>query len=197
MQEEIFFINLKYQELKTKHAELLKSYISIEEKNEEIHPSISLKNEKEETDSIDNNFKTNETFDFSPYGFQRTKTIIKKPTKFANSHALVIKQMKTSSDIIIQNESYKDGLENDEALSKKEFNADILEKDSCLNNTSVLTNSDISKTKLEISENFKDSSIRSIHIDINLVKHEKTPEEVTNIITSSPPIEESFSHKYF
>ena len=185
---------MKYQELKSKHAELLKSYRSIEEKYDEIKPSIFLAKEKEDTDSMDN-YKTNETFDFSPYGFQRTKTTISKATKFANAHANAIKLTKTSTDII-QNESYKERLSNDESLSKKESNADIPDKDFCLNNTSALTINDISKTKPEIIENLKDTSIRSIHIDMNLVKNEKTPEEVPNIITSSP-IEESFLINYY
>lgn len=163
---------MKYQELKVRHSDLLKSHKALEEQFEE-QKSMNIGNlssspkENNETDKIiGGNFKVNESFDFSPYNFKRTITVGKPP---AGAHfAMTERGMHTSKTMAELNlaDSLKEVQLEDLSgcLSKKDSNAEIFEKESVNNNTSLLTNSDISKAKPEILERLREE--RPPHLDL-------------------------------
>lgn len=182
LQEENFFINYKYQELKTKHSETLKQYRILEEKYEEMKSQFNKEESKDEggdslVNSMMDNYKVNENFDFSPYNYSYKRTKTTNKTKFASEKNKLL-QMKTVSALNFS-DSTKDNYheEEEENVSKKESNADLNDKDSFSNNASlsIMTNSDILKTKLEITEKFNDHKIEN-----NLVREKEKNEQLLN-----------------
>ena len=202
--EENYFIDMKYQELKVKHNELLKSHRANEEKLEEFNESLSKRGdltitttrEKEGVDSNDS-FKINETFDFSPYNYKRAHSVAKTSTHFSiekNLHPLLHPCKTVFSEINLAESLKEAGI--DESPNKKESNADLLEKDSFANNTSVLTNSDISKLKPEILEKLKDNKEdkRPANINMNLIKSDL---KINELIINQPPNPELDPVQYY
>lgn len=173
---------MKYQELKLKHNDLLKANKALEEKFEELREIIPEKEELAirekdvcEGHSLIENFKANETFDFSPYSYKRTVSMGKgSQTHFSNfSTDRGFHLCKTELNL---GESLKEvQMDNMDSTSKKESNADLLDKDS-FTNTSVLTNSDLTKLKPEILDKFRDEK-RLTNIDLNLVKQDLKKED--------------------
>lgn len=187
LQEENFFINYKYQELKTKHSETLKQFRILEEKYEEIKSQLNKEEPKDEggdslVNSMIDNYKVNENFDFSPYNYNYKRAKTTNKTKFALEKNKLL-QMKTASALNFSekaNENYKE--EEEQSFNKKESNADSYDKDSLSNNASIsiLTNSDILKPKPELTEKFND-----FKIEVNLEKENEKNKQTQNDNTSN------------
>ena len=210
LQEENYFINLKYQELKTKHSELLKMYRLMEEKIDENCKSsrnddFSLSKEgiDVETPGLDHsNFKINDNFDFSPYNFKRAATVI-KTTRFSHEKQQdKLNSMKTLCELNpFDVKEIKGNLLLEQTAIPKQESNDQTDKDSYANNTSVLTNSDISKIKPEIMEGFQEKSAglkREFQIDMKLIKQDKSiiVEEIVEKSTS-PTNQSNFNCFYY
>lgn len=168
-------------------------YHILEDKYEDIKPLNEESPSKEVIESLTNsidNIKMNDPFDFSPINFKR-KLSINKTTCFGKE----VRKLRAAKTITSLNlmECMK---EVEQSPLRKKSNAELIDKDS-LNNTSDLTNIDITKPDfLDKFRKIEDDIKRPIALDIELIKEADVEKPCVNQ-THSPSEESLYINNLF